>query len=192
MIIEVNKGQGHGRRSWTAACKRALGGWRDLDLVKECVRHYGQGEEQDWEEFLDEWLPRVSVCYLAVCTEEKSVLGILLGIWNWLQEGELYVRLLCSGCKWGGRLLERAMEDAEAKPGIIRMALHSEMSCLGFYEKKGFVMMRDGWEDFGRPCPLMLRPLKGLRLSESGGSTLGRVIGGALALGVFFLATLQE
>lgn len=187
-ICKIVQPLGTGRRVWTAACSRVVG-WR-IDLVEECMTHYGgEGDAEGWRDFLEEWLPRASVCYLALCASEKCILGVLLGIWDWLEEGELYVRLLCSKCKWGGRLLERAVADAEMAPGIRRIALHSEMSCIGFYKKKGFTMIRRGWENFGRPCPLMVRPLKGLLL-QGNGWQMWMVVGCVLVF--FFLATLQE
>lgn len=139
------------------------------DLAELTQTHYQRYSLDHWNAYLRDWIPEAHCMYLAVVYQDVRpiVTGFALCVANMYGKKECYVRLLCSACKCGRILMRALMQDA-TRDGQRRMALHSEPSCVGFYQRLHFVMVSSQYEtnDMGTRYPFMILPLKPHTLKE--------------------------
>lgn len=140
-----------------------------FDLPSIVKSHYQKYGDQHWISYLREWLPVADAIHIAVIILDNSVVitGFALTLKDFHSENECYVRLLCSACKCGKILLQSIHTDSERR-GIQRMALHSEPTCVGFYQKQGYHMVCTNYEenDLFVRYPMMIFPLQGVHVHD--------------------------
>lgn len=119
-------------------------------LPELAMLHYQKYDRNHWDTFLSEWVPKCNVAVLCYTNMAPMVCtGFALCISD---DKSIYVRLLCSWCHCGGKLLKHVCQMAPST------RLHAEPGCVGFYKKYGFAILENDYECnvMGTRYPLMI------------------------------------
>jgi hypothetical protein len=107
------------------------------NIVHLLMYHYHDHDFLYWQDFLNEWINKCSHYSFVVATDQRIVCALSM---HYLVYKGTYIRILCSKMSCGGILLQHILEKYNNNRFI---ALNSEMSALGFYEKYGFLRRYD-------------------------------------------------